>query len=402
MIYKMTSSKAVIAKVIADLGLNETEIPITDIKQWIGESLMNIGSVSQLDHKVAVIPINGYQAKLPCDLERLNSVAYSTCDCGGWIPMKKSTGTFSVYDKKDNCDCCNMIIHDDVLIPLVKNLHNLTKDKDALEVLNKDTNTRQTLSALINNYTVCSKNGRLQHTSFNGTNFSYTPQYDVKPGYLISNVPEGYAKISYHAIYTDEDGMPMIPDVQSYFEACFWYCAQKILYIKYIKGKELSYHAEKPKVYIMSNEDRTLYADDNLDIISSGKHYRSIHYIIRYNEFYFEIQVRTLFEEGWLEFDHLIKYPNDQTNKKKQEYADILSSIAVAADRLISFYDDEKFPSNDSDPKGNNLNTNISDAPAIDDSQNNTLDDDLRKLFQRLRSYGYEILLEKTQVFKFC
>lgn len=157
MIYKMTSSKAVIAKVIADLGLNETEIPITDIKQWIGESLMNIGSVNQLDHKVEVIPINGYQAKLPCDLERLNSVAYSTCDCGGWIPMKKSTGTFSVYDKKDNCDCCNMIIHDDVLIPLVKNLHNITKDKDALEILNKDTNTRQTLSTLINNYTVCSK-----------------------------------------------------------------------------------------------------------------------------------------------------------------------------------------------------------------------------------------------------
>lgn len=157
MIYKMTSSKAVIAKVIADLGLNETEIPITDIRQWIGEALMNIGSVNQLDHKVEVIPINGYQAKLPCDLERLNSVAYSTCDCGGWIPMKKSTGTFSVYDRKDNCDCCNMIIHDDVLIPLVKNLHNITKDKDALEILNKDTNTRQTLSALINNYTVCSK-----------------------------------------------------------------------------------------------------------------------------------------------------------------------------------------------------------------------------------------------------
>lgn len=157
MIYKMTSSKAVIAKVIADLGLNETEIPITDIRQWIGEALMNIGSVNQLDHKVEVIPINGYQAKLPCDLERLNSVAYSTCDCGGWIPMKKSTGTFSVYDKKDNCDCCNMIIHDDVLIPLVKNLHNITKDKDALEILNKDANTKQTLSALINNYTVCSK-----------------------------------------------------------------------------------------------------------------------------------------------------------------------------------------------------------------------------------------------------
>lgn len=89
MIYKMTSSKSVIAKVIADLGLNETEIPITDIKQWIGEAMMNIGSVNQLDHKVEILPLNGYQAKLPCDLERLNSVAYSTCNCGGWIPMKK-------------------------------------------------------------------------------------------------------------------------------------------------------------------------------------------------------------------------------------------------------------------------------------------------------------------------
>ena len=52
MIYKMTSSKAVIAKVIADLGLNETEIPITDIRQWIGEALMNIGSVNQLVHLI--------------------------------------------------------------------------------------------------------------------------------------------------------------------------------------------------------------------------------------------------------------------------------------------------------------------------------------------------------------
>lgn len=235
MIYKMTSSKAVVAKVIADLGLTESEILITDIKQWIGESLMNIGSVNQLDHKVEVLPLKHYQAKLPCDLERLNSVAYSVCDCGGWIPMKKTTGTFSVYDRKQHCGHCDMIVHDDVLIPIIKNMNNLIDDKKALEILNKDTNTRQTLSCLINNFTVCSKNGKHGHHC--GTNFSYRPQYDVKPGYLIANVPDGYVKISYHAIYTDDDGMPMIPDVQSYFEACFWYCAQKILYIKYVKGE---------------------------------------------------------------------------------------------------------------------------------------------------------------------
>jgi hypothetical protein len=30
---------------------------------------------------------------------------------------------------------------------------------------------------------------------------------------LISNVPEGYVKISYHAVFTDDEGMPMIPDI---------------------------------------------------------------------------------------------------------------------------------------------------------------------------------------------
>lgn len=107
-------------------------------------------------------------------------------------------------------------------------------------------------------------------------------------------------------------------------------------------GKLVSYHAEKPVVYITSEEDREIYQDDNLKIDVAKKHYRSIHYIIRFGSIYFEIQVRTLFEEGWLEFDHRIKYPYDKDNIKKQEYIEILSSLAVAADRLISFYADNE------------------------------------------------------------
>lgn len=104
-----------------------------------------------------------------------------------------------------------------------------------------------------------------------------------------------------------------------------------------------SYHAEQPIVYITSKDDRELYQDENLKVDNSKTHYRSIHYIIRYRFVYFEIQVRTLFEEGWLEFDHRIKYPYDQKNRKKDEYASVLSSLAVAADRLISFYDEMDF-----------------------------------------------------------
>lgn len=234
MIYKMVSSKAVVAKIISDLQLSEEDIRITDVRQWVGEACMNIGSVNQLEHKVVVLPLNSYQCKLPCDLERLNSVAYSASDCGGWVPMKKTTGTFSVYDKT-NCHCdCNMIVHDNVLFPLVKNMFNLTNDEQALAKLNEDDNLRKTLSNLINQHTVCSVNGKFNLMT--GTNFSNTVQYDLKPCYLISNVPEGYVKISYHAVFTDDEGMPMIPDIQSYFEAIYWYVAMKLYYPKYLSG----------------------------------------------------------------------------------------------------------------------------------------------------------------------
>ena len=235
MVYKMISSKSVIAKVIADLDLKEEDIRITDIKSWIGEACMNIGSVNQLEHKVVVLPLDSYQCKLPCDLERLNSVAYSTQDCGGWIPMKKTTGTFSVYDRKERCDNCEMLIQDAAMFPLVKSMFNLNSDKQALDKLNEDGNLRRTLSYLINEHTVCTTNGKMD-SLVRDTNFSNTIQYDLKPGYIISNVPSGYVKLSYHAIHLDEDSMPMIPDIPSYFEAIYWYVAMKLYYPKYLAG----------------------------------------------------------------------------------------------------------------------------------------------------------------------
>ena len=104
-----------------------------------------------------------------------------------------------------------------------------------------------------------------------------------------------------------------------------------------------SYHAEQPVVYITSPEDRREYTEESLRVDDSKEYYRSIHYIIQYGGVYFEIQVRTLFEEGWLEFDHRIKYPYDQNNGKKEEFIGILNALAVAADRLIAFYNDDDF-----------------------------------------------------------
>lgn len=231
---KLVSSKAVIAKVIADLDLKEDEIKITDVREWIGEAMEKIGAIQQLEHKVENIPVIGYQAKLPCDLYRLNQVAFSFENSCGWLPMRKVTNSFGVYTKCDKCDP-NMIIGDNALIPLVKNLYNLIDDRAALDIINSDPNVKKTLSALVNQYTIPSVNGRLivgNPASLNGS-----LQYSTKPGYITVNVPCGWVKISYHAIITDEDSMPMIPDNPSYFEAIFWYVAMKLSYPKYLKGQ---------------------------------------------------------------------------------------------------------------------------------------------------------------------
>lgn len=234
MIDKLTTSKEIIAKIIADYDLKEDEIKITDIREWIGEGMEKIGAVQQLEHKVANLKICDYQAKLPCDLYRLNQVAFSFENSCGWLPMRKVTNSFGIYKKCGECDP-KMLIQDNALLPLVKNIFNLDNDKDALEILNSDQNIKQTLSALVNQYTVPSNNGRL--IVGNPATFNTSLQYSNKPGYITVNVPCGWVKVSYHAIPTDEDNMPMIPDLTSYKEALMYYIGTKLLYSKWIKGQ---------------------------------------------------------------------------------------------------------------------------------------------------------------------
>lgn len=270
MINNYISSKSVVAKIIADLDIPEHKIKITDWKEWIAEALHKIGAVQQYDLKVTTLRLHDYQAKLPCDMDKINFVAYS-CKCDrGWIPMKKSTGQFSVMYKFDDsqpcCNDCKMLIQDEGLIPIVRNIFHDETDREALDRLNDDLNLRQTLSALLNQYTVCC-NKQLK----NCLNFSNTVQYDLKPGYLVSNVRNGYIKLSYFATYTDDDGMLMIPDHTSYSEAIYWYVTMKIAYIEYFSGRkpyQLYSDAKRAWNYYRKQAYAEMMLPDQNDIIN--------------------------------------------------------------------------------------------------------------------------------------
>lgn len=232
MIYKFTSTKEVIAKVMADLDLDEKSVRYSDMNEWASEAVEKIGSVRQLKRKISgvdktpVITISGYQAKLPTDLFRLDTVAFSTSPTGPWFPMIISNGSFNLWsDTAANGESdTDYVVATETIVSLVQQLYSYTRQQ-ALELLNTDYNIRVILTNLI-------KAGET-----NQTINDYGLKYTIKPGYICTSMRSGYLKISYDAHYVDSDGYLMVPDNISYIEAIYWYIVKKLKYPEYLAGR---------------------------------------------------------------------------------------------------------------------------------------------------------------------
>ncbi|WP_448125387.1 RelA/SpoT domain-containing protein [Pseudomonas veronii] len=75
------------------------------------------------------------------------------------------------------------------------------------------------------------------------------------------------------------------------------------------------------------------------EIHSAG--YRSIHYGISYQPekepILVEIQVRTIFQEGWSEIDHRVKYPDFFNNEILKYFLNVFNGLSGTADEMGSF-----------------------------------------------------------------
>lgn len=79
---------------------------------------------------------------------------------------------------------------------------------------------------------------------------------------------------------------------------------------------------EKPVAYIRNGDPEDLikkYTQHDLEVKVHPAGYRSVHFVISSQPInrrvYAEVQVRTIFEEGWSEIDHKIRYPNFSDNQ---------------------------------------------------------------------------------------
>lgn len=202
MIYKYTKCESVIAKILADLDASDKNNRITDIREWIFEAIEKIGAPMQyLDKETEPIPVCDHQIPLPDELHDLQGVAWSPTPKGPWIPMRKNTSSFKEperYPHKDgNCE------------PTVEKLPTVQSEfyvyKGELEMQRSLGDLRE-------------------------------PTYFIKPGWLVTNKHNGFIKLSYRCIATDDRGYPLIPDLASYQEAIYWYVVMKLKFPKYLNG----------------------------------------------------------------------------------------------------------------------------------------------------------------------
>ena len=101
---------------------------------------------------------------------------------------------------------------------------------------------------------------------------------------------------------------------------------------------------ELPLVYYRSGdspEHIEVYKNQGCEIEEHPFGYRSVHYLVETTvgkaTYIAEVQVRTIFEEGWSEIDHKIRYPYSKENKLLNQFLVMFNRLSGNADEMGSY-----------------------------------------------------------------
>lgn len=237
-IYKNTSCKTVIRKVMRDLKPNNSDW-VLDAVEWVGEALEHIGATTQLEKKQCVMTIKDNKCVLPGNLYFINQVAVNSS-------MTKATGktlddvNTKIANLKNDIREYNSGVEDLTSSTLV------TADLDKFDTQYKSNvlelrNLSNSLTALQGSYF---KGGAsMEPLKYGASTFhdsmhcdecvnefaESADSYIIDGGYIKTSFGDGKVCLSYMAFPVDKDNYPMIPDDVSYKEAMFWYVYKQML-----------------------------------------------------------------------------------------------------------------------------------------------------------------------------
>ena len=245
MITNYISSKRVLSKIMSDLDMGEESVRTSDILEWIGEAILEIGSVDIFEKVCDIVPIVNYRSEIPSYAQRILNIEYSnSTNQNSFIPMTVSSGNDLIVNT-DSSNFKSTSVRDEELIGIVKQLYgNTMSDVDALNKLNSDQSAKETIMSLYNS-SIYSYNGNKDY--YRGT--LNGPQYKIMNGSIFTNIRNGFLKINYTRLLLDEDGYPMIPDFGSFETAIFWYVESKLLYPLFRNNKNVNAYTNARNSY---------------------------------------------------------------------------------------------------------------------------------------------------------
>lgn len=113
--------------------------------------------------------------------------------------------------------------------------------------------------------------------------------------------------------------------------------------------------AEIPVAYYDKDDAKEQYLQANLKTKQHEQGYRSIHYVISYNRFYAELQVRTIYDEAWSDCDHSYVYkheakPNNLALSKLSHILCMVTNVANdIGDNMHDVFIENRFSGADGD-----------------------------------------------------
>lgn len=236
MIYNSVSSKEIISKVITDLKLQEEDYSIADMVEWIGESLDEIGAFRQHNVKVTgkeyepLLQVTNFQARLPADLVKPVFIQYSKTVNGPFIPIKWNTNPIMFRGEETETFATSTTAGDNFIIYFTMDLLSITYDA-ALTLLNTDPVFKSKINAII------TSEEDLRGTISEEDPDALSIKYTINNNYIKLNTSTGFIRMAYLARPLDEDNFPLVPDLQSFRNAMYWYVVMKIYYPKWALGR---------------------------------------------------------------------------------------------------------------------------------------------------------------------
>lgn len=181
--YKLTSSKAILAKIYRDFKPNNANWE-QDAVEWIGEVIEFIGYPGNFPKKKVVLTVKDHRTAFPCDFYQIRHIKHNAKR----LPFGGDPLRWGEYFEEDVF---------------------MSAKKEVLE----HTNTEVT------------RLGSKAVSSFEDSEDFYV----INPGFIQTSFETGEIVLHYDAFPVDEDNLPLIPDNVYFREATIWYILRMMM-----------------------------------------------------------------------------------------------------------------------------------------------------------------------------